>query len=122
MLKKEFDIDVSFGQAAVYLGRLGGTWQSVKKGCYVDSHESKRAIQHEREFLREYKVAYDRGASTSILALTLALAPSSRPRAWRSPLDLVPRPLSSPSPLTSCLALTLALAPSSRPSCLALAP
>ena len=127
-LKKEFDINVSFGQAAVYLGRLGGTWQSVKKGCYVDSHESKRAIQHEREFLREYKVAYDRGASTSILALTLALAPSSRPRAWRSPLDLVPRPLSSPSPSpspldlvprplsspspwTSCLALTLALAP-----------
>ena len=43
-LKNEFDIDVSFGQAAVYLGRLGGTWEPVKKGSYVDNHESEWAI------------------------------------------------------------------------------
>ena len=35
----------------------------MKKGSYVDNHESKWAIQHEREFLREYKAVYDQGAN-----------------------------------------------------------
>ena len=52
---------MSSDQAGVYLHRLGGTWQSVKKGSYVDAHEEPHALRHEAEFLTAYAQAYSQG-------------------------------------------------------------
>ena len=60
-LQEEFQISASHQQAAIYLGRLGGSWEAVKKGSYVDNHEAEWALQHEREFLKVYLEAYNKG-------------------------------------------------------------
>ena len=60
-LQDTFNIDVTSDQAGVYLHRLGGTWQSVKKGSYVDAHEEPYALRHEAEFLTAYAQAYSQG-------------------------------------------------------------
>ena len=45
----------------VYLGKLEGSWQAIKKGSYVDNHEAPHALQHEKEFLVACQDLYKRG-------------------------------------------------------------
>ena len=47
--------------ATDYLHRLGGTWESVSKGHYVDSHEEPHALKQEADFLSQYAFHYQRG-------------------------------------------------------------
>ena len=115
-LEEELGLSVSHQQAAIYLGRLGVSWEAVKKGSYVDNHEAEWALQHEREFLKAYLEAYHKGTPHPS-PLDPRPSPSCidlypRPRALPSPLDLAPRLRPSTS--------RIALAP--RPSTLALVP
>ena len=94
-LEEELSISVSHQQAVVYLRRLGGSWEAVKKGSYVDNHEAERALEHEREFLERYLEAYNQGTPHPS-PFTPRPSPScldlhTRPRALPSPLDLAPR-------------------------------
>ena len=137
-LQEELDISVSHRQAAVYLGRLGVSWEAVKKGSYVDNHEAEWALQHEREFLKAYLEAYNQGTphpspftsrpltlAPRPLSSTSCLALAPRPRAATSPLNLAHRPHTStldPRPRASTSILALAPRPLSSTSCLTLAP
>ena len=104
-LKTEFDMEVSTSQGSIFLGRLGGSWESVKKGCYVDNHEAPHALRHEREFLNNYNDAY-RGGGANFLEdidkdLCADVVDWSRDELKASPLPMTSSSSSSPSPSPS---------------------
>lgn len=60
-LEETHNLVVCQSSATDYMHRLGGTWESVSKGHYVDAHEEPHALIQEAEFLDNYAYHYQRG-------------------------------------------------------------